>query len=452
MLHLLFLFVALAFGQVDFRRFLSARPEGAPATFDCAVRKYAFEYAQRLQPFLTKDQKQTVFDALQLAPLCGQKFTKSLLPGQELPLMKPPRGSTLFYVDADVGHDANPGTLNKPFQTIQRAILDSRKISGHRSILLREGTFYLDATLELDSRDSDLLIMAHNGEKVEISGGIPLKISSWQPYQVDKTETIQLVPNANNVFHRTNVGQNTTTIRFLGVFETSQQCQSACLSYQEGPNSCHAYTFFPAGNQAWSNGCYAEITYVWGPQIDGSTAISGRRVRKNVYKTDLSSQSGLMDIPGLRINGRRATRARYPNADPEVNFYPDGWNQITKSFTPPRPSPPAATVHVDFPNRNDVTKMFGEYSMGVGGPCSIFSPPESYWCSSLNSGGGAAVFEMISGLNYMPGTFQNRNLTFDKSLVHLFHWAHWALWVFEVDQSNFQQNTLGWTKGGFQGT
>lgn len=56
--------------------------------------------------------------------------------------------------------------------------------------------------------------MAHNGEKVEISGGIPLKISSWQPYQVDKTETIQLVPNANNVFHRTNVGQNTTTIRF----------------------------------------------------------------------------------------------------------------------------------------------------------------------------------------------------------------------------------------------
>lgn len=46
MLHLLFLFVALAFGQVDFRRFLSARPEGAPATFDCAVRKYAFEYAQ----------------------------------------------------------------------------------------------------------------------------------------------------------------------------------------------------------------------------------------------------------------------------------------------------------------------------------------------------------------------------------------------------------------------
>lgn len=59
---------------------------------------------------------------------------------------------------------------------------------------------------------------------------------------------------------------------------------------------------------------------------------------------------------------------------------------------------------------------------------------------------------MISGLNYMPGTFQNRNLTFDKSLVHLFHWAHWALWVFEVDQSNFQQNTLGWTKGGFQGT
>lgn len=70
-----------------------------------------------------------------------------------------PRGSTLFYVDADVGHDANPGTLNKPFQTIQRAILDSRKISGHRSILLREGTFYLDATLELDSRDSDLYVV-----------------------------------------------------------------------------------------------------------------------------------------------------------------------------------------------------------------------------------------------------------------------------------------------------
>lgn len=39
----------------------------------------------------------------------------------------------------------------------------------------------------------------------------------------------------------------------------------------------------------------------------------------NIYKADLSSQ-GIDTIPGLRINTKRAIRARYPNADPELGF------------------------------------------------------------------------------------------------------------------------------------
>jgi hypothetical protein len=55
-----------------------------------------------------------------------------------------------------------------------------------------------------------------------------------------------------------------------------------------------------------------------------------------------------------------------------------------------------------FPKKFGLTTVFfffGEslesnFFSGIGGPCSVFDPPESYWCSDDNSGGGAAVFSV----------------------------------------------------------
>eukprot|EP01048_Picozoa_sp_COSAG05_P011407 COSAG05_NODE_1072_length_5963_cov_9.550477_5_plen_418_part_00 len=44
----------------------------------------------------------------------------------------------------------------------------------------------------------------------------------------------------------------------------------------------------------------------------------------NIWAADLSAFN-LKDVPGLRVNGRRVSPARYPNADPELTFWPTGY-------------------------------------------------------------------------------------------------------------------------------
>ena len=45
---------------------------------------------------------------------------------------------------------------------------------------------------------------------------------------------------------------------------------------------------------------------------------------KNIWAADLSAFD-LAKVPGLRVNGRRVSPARYPNADPELTFWPVGY-------------------------------------------------------------------------------------------------------------------------------
>lgn len=111
-------------------------------------------------------------------------------------------------------------------------------------------------------------------------------------------------------------------------------------------------------------------------------ALSGRRIQRNVYYADLSRQSAVKSITGLKVNGKRAIRARYPNADPgmslpfspllhplicilELQFYPDGFIHDVQGWGPVFKFPKAVTMHVDQPNRNKVTAEFGEYSIGT---------------------------------------------------------------------------------------
>jgi hypothetical protein len=95
------------------------------------------------------------------------------------------------------------------------------------------------------------------------------------------------------------------------------------------------------------------------------------------------------------------------------------------------------TIAVSEPQRTDIS-MFQQYrfdfpsfssayqkkninSMGVGGPCSIFTPPESYWCSKYNSGGAATVFETPSGLVYEEGTFLKPLKNPKDAVMHVWH-------------------------------
>ena len=88
------------------------------------------------------------------------------------------------YFVSPTGDDANPGTLEKPFATLQRAQQATRQKRG--DVFLRGGTYYLSATLVFTAQDSGakdapVVFQNYRGEKVIISGGSRLDPLNWQP-------------------------------------------------------------------------------------------------------------------------------------------------------------------------------------------------------------------------------------------------------------------------------
>jgi hypothetical protein len=89
------------------------------------------------------------------------------------------------YFVAPAGSDANPGTLEKPFATPQRAQQAARQKRG--VVFLRGGTYYLPAPLVLTSEDSGtksapMGFMSYKDETPVISGGVRLDSLDWQPF------------------------------------------------------------------------------------------------------------------------------------------------------------------------------------------------------------------------------------------------------------------------------
>ena len=89
------------------------------------------------------------------------------------------------YFVSPAGDDANPGTLTKPFATLQRAQQASRQKRG--DVFLRGGSYYLPETLvftEQDSgaKDAPVVFQNYRNEKPVISGGIKLERLNWQPF------------------------------------------------------------------------------------------------------------------------------------------------------------------------------------------------------------------------------------------------------------------------------
>jgi hypothetical protein len=89
------------------------------------------------------------------------------------------------YFVSPAGNDANPGTLGKPFATLQRAQQAARE--KHSNVFLRGGTFYLPATLvftaeDSGTKDAPVVFQNYQGEKPVISGGVRLEHLDWRPY------------------------------------------------------------------------------------------------------------------------------------------------------------------------------------------------------------------------------------------------------------------------------
>ncbi len=94
-------------------------------------------------------------------------------------------GQNTIYVSTK-GNDNNPGTVSKPFRTLQTAIINAIRLEGKDvSIEMRGGTYSLQKTIEITSSDFSvgfLNIRAYKNEKVTITGSKKIKLR-WQPYK-----------------------------------------------------------------------------------------------------------------------------------------------------------------------------------------------------------------------------------------------------------------------------
>jgi len=93
-----------------------------------------------------------------------------------------------YYV-APNGSDSNPGTLQKPFATLQRAQQAARgeAVREAVTVFIREGTYYLPETFVLTSQDSGtkaapVEYQAYQKEHPVVSGGIRLQNLRWETY------------------------------------------------------------------------------------------------------------------------------------------------------------------------------------------------------------------------------------------------------------------------------
>ena len=162
-------------------------------SFDCKMRQLGMQFAQKIQPSLSKTKLREIADALngaQEAQNCNvsvpdipEEVAKK---APSFPLPKSDASSS-FYVDATKGSDSNSGTMNSPFKTINKAVMAARSAGQYSTVVLREGTFYLTDTIELTSQDKGLTIQNYPNEVAWISGGRVI-MPKWEKYDVDSSK------------------------------------------------------------------------------------------------------------------------------------------------------------------------------------------------------------------------------------------------------------------------
>lgn len=371
------------------------------AAFDCAARTLAIEFAFALQPERPPSFFASLADALNGTPEKAPNCTVSVPPAVAAAAARNPpmrfrqqplaaflaraaAGNT-FYVNATGGSDANPGTEAAPFATIPAAVAAARAAPGWDTIVLRAGTHYLTATVALTAADSGLQFTSAPGEEAWVSGAVPVT-AAWQAYNVTPGGPQWVAyDNVNAVYAGpSGPGQNGPGEPCLGQHPDAASCKAACIAY--GP-SCRAYTWHDNTNGEYSLWCWGVTSGAWNP-VNESGHFSGHlESPPNVW---VASMAGfpLVDgaIKGLRWNGGRLQRARYPNANSEFGFQ----SSLQANWTPQQtPRVPDVEVNLPTPVRNTTVTYFKTFTAGIGGTCARFSPPAGYWCSTKVQGGGS---------------------------------------------------------------
>lgn len=431
----------------------------------------AYKYAQQLQPYLTASQFQAIHDGLELTTLCNITFDSTGLSQSTSPssLLTIPTGkveaTSTLYVDPINGNDNNPGTQGQPLQHVATALRLSRALPPPATIILREGVHRLSETLELSTADNGLTIMGYPGENAVVSGG-SVFTPNWTPYNVTPaSNNYTLFPNVDAMYD----DYPDPNVVDLGSVSSYDACQTLCANYQTRP--CNAWIWYDSSVEApWGNECYGrtDSSFITYPQ---NHTWSGRRATPtNIYVTDITLPSWVTNTDDFVLslmysadNGAtpmRATRARYPNANPELDLYPTGWTSAGE-YQPGVINFNTTVIFsnltgTNYPGPGQGATMFTDYYWGEGGPCQKFTPQGSYWCQPYGRTAGASYFiNSPTGFNGTNGGIPNSPFTSDVvgngAIFNAWRHGHWFSLMHRISGYNPTDNTFTFGYGAFQG-
>eukprot|EP01084_Bolivina_argentea_P288607 495377_1 len=309
-----------------------------PIDFDCPMRLLALEFAMEIQPNLSADQLQEIADALNGAKESINKSCVQIPDNWIKKHRNPPSWDDLnnstasLYVDYINGNDRNNGiSIDSPLQHLDTAIKVAQTLYGkhmYKKIILRQGRHYLRNTIHLSENDNNLLITNYNNELVEISGATPIKCN-WETNEIEwkifnQTDGIYGIPPGP--------GMNTTDgkIIYLGKYNNFNECKNRAVSLykQYGFGS---FTWQNGNAGGWSYTCYGTVGFQFETR---TTGYSTTAALINTYQCKITN-SNITSMMGLRVNGSRAIRSRFPNGNPEA--YPCGFcsNLKAPNWIPP---------------------------------------------------------------------------------------------------------------------
>jgi hypothetical protein len=325
----------------------------------------------------------------------------------------PPPGAVVVYADAVAGSDiTGNGSFAHPLRSLETAIAHVRarrkssresrtgdrrdNVSAARSsaaraaavVVLRAGVYYLAAPVELGASDSNLTIVNYNDEVAVVSGGVALQGLDWRLLPPDADGVVRhhasshverhpdvstsvspptppqkwtLYNDTNNVFGQVHAGSDAPCCKYVATTQSVSACEAALTASSKGPFL--SFTWQPLSAGSFAGECYGVVTDLWAPHTQAGY-VSGRKgaappqpppppppplpriAAARLTDTQLLDLTG---TTGLRLNGGRAIRARFPNVEnTETQPYSsrgplDGYITARTEWVPPvQPSSPAS--------------------------------------------------------------------------------------------------------------
>ena len=123
-----------------------------------------------------------------------------------------------------------------------------------------------------------------------------------------------VVADQNNVHGRAQLERDSGAVKRLGTQESTAACQAAAAAAGHAGFAYYLPAYKPA---TFASRCFGvvPVAFTWAPTPEPGV-VSGHLDQQNTWVADVSA-ARLSEMLGLRRNGKRAVRAKFPNGDPQ---------------------------------------------------------------------------------------------------------------------------------------